>query len=416
MIDRPAAAGRFTTFASLRHRDFRLLWLGLTISGAGSAMQSLGIGWLVIQLAVREGVPHLAPFYLGLIGLARGAPSVVFVLYGGVLSDRMNRRKLLMVTRSAAAVIAAVLAALTISNLITLWMLMLLSVLSSFDLSLDNPTRQAITPQLVPQRDLMSAVGLNQSTLHVAALAGPLIGGLLIVPFDVGGLMAANALGYVAAVALLLAMRPLPDPPPARHPGPLRALGEGLAFIRQDAALRLIVGVSLLAAFLVRPVNAMVPAIAYQTLGLGALELSWLLAAGGLGALAGSITLATIRPADPARLFVVVTVGWGCAVVLLAAQTALPGAMLSLALMHASQVLFGGIGFVQIQVRAPDRLRGRVISIFNSTNATGGFAALGQVAVGALASSISLALSVSAGGVLLVLLGAVVLRGTASWR
>src|SRR5437879_12049302 len=121
-----AEPGRTSALAALDFRDFRLFWFGLVVSNIGSWMQIYGLGWLVVQLAIRDGVPQLAPFYLGLVGLARAIPGLAFGLFGGAVADRADRRRLLIVTQSSAAVVAAVLGILTLTDHIIIVAIVLL--------------------------------------------------------------------------------------------------------------------------------------------------------------------------------------------------------------------------------------------------------------------------------------------------
>ena len=288
-LDEASAAepGRTSTLAALEFRDFRLFWFGLVVSNIGSWMQIYGLGWLVVQLAIRDGVPQLAPFYLGLVGLARAIPGLAFGLFGGAVADRADRRRLLMVTQIAAAIVAVVLAALTITEHINIVEVVLISALNSIIFSFDAPTRQAMVPRLVTDRELMSAIGLNSAAFNGATLIGPLIGGILIIPFGVGGLMLINAISYLAVVAALVAIAPQPSET-RRRLSMLASIREGLAYIRQDPVLRWVVLLTVATALFTRPYIQLLPAEA-QFLGVGALELSWLLAASGVGALAGAL-------------------------------------------------------------------------------------------------------------------------------
>ena len=150
-LDEASAAepGRTSALAALEFRDFRLFWFGLVVSNIGSWMQIYGLGWLVVQLAIRDGVPHLAPFYLGLVGLARAIPGLAFGLFGGAVADRADRRRLLIVTQVSAAIVASVLAILTITEHINIVEIVLISALNSVIFSFDAPTRQAMVPRLV---------------------------------------------------------------------------------------------------------------------------------------------------------------------------------------------------------------------------------------------------------------------------
>src|SRR2546428_4493645 len=185
--------GRTSMLAALGYRDFRLFWFGLVVSNIGTWMQQFGLGWLVVQLAIKDGVPHLAPFYLGLVGLSRAVPGLAFGLFGGAVADRADPRRPLLATPTSAAVVAAIPAALTISQHINILEIVLLSAMNSIIFPFDAPVRQAVVPRLVSQRELMSAIGLNSAAFNGATLVGPLLGGVLIIPFGVGGPMLLNA-------------------------------------------------------------------------------------------------------------------------------------------------------------------------------------------------------------------------------
>src|SRR5436189_3124223 len=241
-LDEATAAepGRTSAWSALEHRDFRLFWIGLVVSNIGTWMQQFGLGWLVVQLAIKDGVPQLAPFYLGLVGLSRALPGLAFGLFGGVVADRADRRRLLLLTQSSAAVAAAVLAFLAITNQINIVEIVLISALNSIIFSFDAPTRQAMVPRLVSDKQLMSAIGLNSAAFNGATLVGPLVGGVLIIPFGVGGLMLINAISYLAVVAALVVISPQPSE--TRHRlSMLASIREGLAYIRRDPVLRWVV-------------------------------------------------------------------------------------------------------------------------------------------------------------------------------
>ncbi|HEV2012254.1 MAG TPA: MFS transporter, partial [Candidatus Limnocylindria bacterium] len=208
--------GRTSALAALRYRDFRLFWFGLLVSNIGTWMQMFGQGYLVVLLAMRDGVPQLAPLYLGLVGLARAIPGLTLGLFGGALADRTDRRRLLLVTQSAAAVTAAILATLAITDKINIVEILLLGALNSTIFAFDAPTRQSMVPRLVPERDLMSAIGLNSAAFNGPQIIGPVIGGLIFAPFvgqptfGAGLLFYINAISYLAVVVALLRIRPVP--------------------------------------------------------------------------------------------------------------------------------------------------------------------------------------------------------------
>src|SRR2546428_12591851 len=377
-LDEASAAepGRTSTLAALDFRDFRLFWFGLVVSNIGSWMQIYGLGWLVVQLAIRDGVPQLAPFYLGLVGLARAIPGLAFGLFGGAVADRADRRRLLIVTQTSAAMVAFILALLTITEHINIVEIVLISAMNSIIFSFDAPTRQAMVPRLVSDKELMSAIGLNSAAFNGATLVGPLIGGVLIIPFGVGGLMIINAISYVAIVVALVLMRPQPVDA-VRHLPLIESIREGLSFIRGDPVLRWVVTLSVATALFTRPYIQLLPAEA-QFLGVGALELSWLLAASGGGALAGALFTASLGSwRRRGALLVAAAFAHGTLLTLFGTQHGVLGAMVFVGLTSLAVMVFLGMANTLMQTRTPDALRGRVMSVH--TMVFMGFMPLGQM-------------------------------------
>ncbi|MGH3131952.1 MAG: MFS transporter, partial [Gaiellaceae bacterium] len=364
-LDEAAAAepGRTSAWSALEHRDFRLFWVGLVVSNIGTWMQQFGLGWLVVQLAIKDGAPQLAPFYLGLVGLARAVPGLAFGLFGGVVADRADRRRLLIITQTSASIVAAILAFLTITERINIVEVVLISALNSIIFSFDAPTRQAMVPRLVSDEKLMSAIGLNSAAFNGATLVGPLVGGVLIIPFGVGGLMLINAITYLAIVVALLLMRPQPAVESTRKLSMLELIREGLSFIRGDPVLRWVIALSIATAMLTRPYIQLLPAEA-QFLGVGALELSWLLAASGAGALAGALATASLGSwRRRGALLVGAAIAHGTLLILFGAQHTVVGAMVFVGLTSLAVMVFLGMANTLMQTRTPDALRGRVMSV-----------------------------------------------------
>jgi predicted MFS family arabinose efflux permease len=402
-LDEAAAAepGRTSAWSALEHRDFRLFWIGLVVSNVGTWMQQFGLGWLVVQLAIRDGAPQLAPFYLGLVGLARAVPGLAFGLFGGVVADRADRRRLLIITQTSAAIVAAVLGVLTITDRINIVEVVLLSALNSIIFSFDAPTRQAMVPRLVSDKELMSAIGLNSAAFNGATLVGPLIGGVLIIPFGVGGLMMINAFTYAAIVAALILMRRQPTIE-SKNVSMLESIREGLSFIRGDPVLRWVVTLSVATALFTRPYIQLLPAEA-QFLGVGALELSWLLAASGGGALVGALGTASLGSWERrGALLVGAAVAHGTLLIFFGAQHTVLGAMVFVGLTSLAVMVFLGMANTLMQTRTPDALRGRVMSVH--TMVFMGFMPLGQLILGSVGTLIGINNAFLVGGVIVTLL------------
>src|ERR1700716_1923518 len=395
--------GRPSALAALEFRDFRLFWFGLVVSNIGSWMQIYGLGWLVVQLAIRDGVPQLAPFYLGLVGLSRAIPGLTFGLFGGAVADRAARRPLLIVPQSSASVVAFILAILTITEHINIVEVVLISAMNSIIFSFDAPTRQAMVPRLVSDRELMSAIGLNSAAFNGATLVGPLIGGVLIIPFGVGGLMLINAISYLAVVAALLVISPQPS---ERRPrlSMLASIREGLAYIRRDPVLRWVVVLAVATALFTRPYIQLLPAEA-QMLGVGAIELSWLLAASGAGALLGALVTASLGGwKHRGALLVGAAFAHGTLLIFFGLQHTVIGAMVFVGLTSLAVMVYLGMANMLTQTRTPDALRGRVMSVH--TMVFIGFMPLGQMVLGSVGTLVAINNAFLVGGVIVTLLAA----------
>ena len=396
--------GRTSAIAALRYRDFRLFWFGLLVSNIGTWMQMFGQGYLVVLLAVRDGVPQLAPLYLGLVGLARAIPGLTLGLFGGALADRTDRRRLLLVTQSAAAATAAILATLAITGRINIVEILLLGALNSTIFAFDAPTRQSMVPRLVPERDLMSAIGLNSAAFNGPQIIGPVIGGLIYAPFTdtptfgAGILFYINAISYLAVVVALLRMRPVPIIGKSGDVTMLESIREGLAYIRKDTVVKWIVILAATTALFARPYIQLLPAVAHDLLRVGAVELSWMLAASGVGALLGSLGTAALG--DMRRRGAVLigsAVAFGTLLVVFTMQRTLLPSLPLLVLLGFSTMVFLGMANGLLQTRSPDHLRGRVMSVY--TMVFMGLMPLGSMVMGSIGSVAGTGAGLLAGGV-----------------
>jgi len=373
-------------------------------------MQRFGLGWFVVELALHEGNPALGSLYLGLLGLSQGVPGIVVGLFGGVLADRMERRRLLLLSRMGSMVVAVALAALVLSGQAEVAPILLLSLIGAVATSVDFPTRQSLLSSIVPQRDLMSAVGLTQASGNASMLVGPLIGGLLILPIGVGGLMIVNAVSSIATIAALVVLRPLPQATAPAHESILRSLADGIAYVAREPVLRWVVGLGAVIGFFARPYIQLMPAFAAVSLGVGPVELSWLLAAIGFGTLSGSLISGSFGNRRRTGMSLAGSVlVCGIALVLFAIQRSLVPAMALLVVTAICHFLFAGIAFTLMQTRTPDHLRGRAVAIFITT--LQGLGPLGILTFGSLGAVIGVDRSLALGGlVAAVAAGLVMLR------
>lgn len=401
MTARPAS-----TLSALRYGEFRLLFSGLVAANLGLWMQEFALGWLVVQLAVREGNPALAGFYLGLRSLAGAVPALALGLFAGVYADRTDRRQLLIKTRVASAIFAALLAVLVITDHVNIFIVMLISAASTAAFAFDMPGRHAILPSVVPPRDLFSAVGLMRASMQAAHAIGPLIAGLLIVPIGIGGVLLAKAALVTASIGPMLPMKPRPAHAGARDLGVLASLREGLTHMRRDDLIRWCVILQIAFAFLAQAFMQLLPAVAVETLSVGATELSWLVGAVGAGALAGAFLIASVaRVERRGGLMLGTMLAIGAALVLFGLQREVAGAVVVLVAIGVLQQVFFGTLTVTMQLAAPDRLRGRIMGIQSVVFM--GCGPLGVLAIGTLGTFIGVSNAILIGGlgVLLVATG-----------
>ena len=402
---RPARAP--STFSALRYPEFRLLFGGLVGGNLGLWMQEFAVGWLVVQLAVRDGNPALAGFYLGLRSLASAVPALAFGLFAGVFADRTDRRQLLLAARVVSAVVAAVLAAMVMTDRVNIGIVMVLSAASAAAFAFDMPGRHAILPRVVPAPELFSAIGLTRASMQAAHAIGPLIAGLLIIPIGIGGVLLVVTALVAMSVVAMFPMRPQPAHAGARDLGVLASLREGVGHMRNDELIRWCVILQIAFAILAQAYMSLLPAVAVETLSVGATELSWLVGAVGTGALAGAFLIASVaRVRLRGRLLLATFLGIGMALALFGVQRQVLGAVVVLVALGVLQQVFLGTLTVTLQLAAPDRLRGRIMGIQSVVFM--GCGPLGVLAIGTLGTFIGVSTAILVGGALVALVAIVV--------
>lgn len=395
--------------ASLRkYRNFRLYFAGQIISYSGSWMQDTALPWLVLQLT------H-SPFQVGLLVFCRYGPFMVGGLYGGVIADRFDNRRVLMCSQSLSMCVAAGLATVAFTGNSTLWLLFLLATGSGIALVFDNPSKHALIYQLVGRDELPNAVSLNVSLQNAAKVVGPAIGGVLIAAVGAGWCFAVNACSFLAVLAALVAMRAaeLFALQRGERQGGLRALREGIAYVRTSLLLQTIMGIGVvLGLFGFSVMRTLLSVLARETLHGGPRTFGALYAAYGAGAVVGA--LASAARIQTGRRFLIGGALLFSAPILVLAPvraTALAAALLVVA--GAGWATWSGQALAQVQLAAPDQLRGRVISLYTYTVIAA--APLGGLLGGWMADvgGTRLAFAISGGaGVAAALAGAAVLHGS----
>ncbi|HLZ09656.1 MAG TPA: MFS transporter, partial [Chloroflexota bacterium] len=287
----PPAGPRLQTFRALRHRDFRLLWIGLVVSAVGTWMQIIAQSLLVLRITNGSAIA------LGVVSLAQALAFFLFAFVGGALADRVDKRRLLLVTQSVAAILALALGFLALTGVVQVWMIVLLAFCSGTVLSFDQPTRSALIPILVPREDLMNAISLQSVIFNGASVIGPALGGLAVGLIGIPGNFFLNALSFVG---VLIALWLVKVPPAAlaaatdRRGSFVGSVRAALTTVARDPVLPWILSGYGALLFLGPSPSLILPIFATQILHLEPIQLGLLFTASGLGTIVGALAIASL--------------------------------------------------------------------------------------------------------------------------
>jgi MFS family permease len=285
-LDRLGGFSRVNLLAPLRHRDFRLLWSGMTISLFGDGIFFVAMAWQAYDL-------WNAPAALSLLGIGMTVSTIAFLLPAGVLSDRVDRRLLMLCADVGRATVVALLAALSLAGLLTFWELVVLVTLYGVGTAFFTPAFEAIVPDIVPSADLAAANSLDQFVRPIALrIAGPAAGGALVAGVGTGAAFGIDAATFVASAVALLLMRPPAHPRSEHASSSLSAVGEGVRFVRGRVWLwgTLLSAAIAYLAFM-GPAEVLLPYIVKNELHASAADLGLVFGAGGIGAVAAALTM-----------------------------------------------------------------------------------------------------------------------------
>jgi MFS family permease len=368
------------TFAALSHPNYRLWFVGQLFSLMGTWMQSTAQGYLVYELTHSSA-------YLGVVAFAAGVPTWLFMLWAGVLADRVPRRSMLMVTQVAMMLGAALLAGLVFAGAIRPWHLVALAFVLGTANAFDAPARQAFVLELVDRTDLGNAIALNALMFNSAVVVGPAVGGAVYAALGPGWCFTANAVSFLGVLGALAAMRLAAPPPPPARGSALAALRQGLGYVAAHRHIRVIIG--LLAAVTVLGFSyvSLLPAFAVKILHGDARVNGLLQTARGVGALGTALYLASLgRRRRSGRLLALGSVVLPIALIAFSAARALPLALGALVVVGVGLILFFNNANALIQSLAADDLRGRVMGAYSLTMF--GLLPLGSLGMGTLAAQI----------------------------
>jgi MFS family permease len=383
-------AGPRLPFAALRHRDFRVFWVGIVLSGFGSNFTQIAMSWQIYEMTG-------SPLQLGLLGLVRAVPSMVLLLFGGLLADAVDRRRLMISTQGGQLSVSATLLVLALMGGLSPGVFYVASALFALFSSLESPARQAVVPNMVPAADLTNALALNSTQRSVALIAGPPLAGVVLGAFGPAANYAVDSVSWLVMLGALLSIQPVAQAVGGRRSVSVGALREGFAYVWTHPLLLMMMLLDFTQTVFGNA-RGLLPVYASDILNVGPQGFGILSAANSLGAIATAAGLSMFGRIRRAGIGVLISV------LIFAASSAL---------FAYSQVfwLSAGLLFVQgvantvstvlrstiLQLNIPDALRGRVSSV-NMVFTNGG-PQLGQFRAGAMAEWLGPELAVLSGAV-----------------
>ena len=359
---------------ALRHRDFRVFFAGQAVALVGSWMQQVAQAWLVLSLTN-------SPLRLGLVGSLNFLPILLFALVGGAVADRLPKRRLLVLTQSLLFCQTATLALLIVSGRVRYWHICVLALVWGIANTIDLPVRQAFVVELAGRTDVTSAVALNSAAFNVARIVGPAAAGLLIARAGVAPAYFINAGAFVVVIVALLTVRARGTPLPRGGTTIGEEIREGVGYVLHTPRILILLAVLAVISITVFNFSVYVPLFARQVLGLGPEGFGLLMAAVGVGAVGGALTLGALQAPSISLLF---TTGFLSCIGLLVMSTVGRFGVAAAVLFVLGWISVMVVAGCQaaLQLAAPDRLRGRIMSLH--TFIYGGVFPFGAFTVGSI--------------------------------
>ena len=384
----PTLQGRSRTLEALRYRDYRLYWFGQLISVLGHQMLIMALGWMVYDMTGSR-------LQLGLLGLVTAVPAILLNLAGGVVADKVNPRRLIMGTQTTAAVVVGVLATLSATGHVQPWHIMVTAFLMGGLGAFDQPSRQAIFPHLIERRAMMNAVALNSSIWQGTRILGPALAGVLI---DLVGASIAFYLAAAGFITFVLFLSNVRMPQIEREPSAnfLQDMASGLKFIRDNHIFTFLLGMTFFNSFFGMSYIFLMPVFQKDVLRVGASGLGLLLAMGGVGALSGTIIVASLGNIRRRGLLMIGgAVAFGFLLVLFANSRWFPVSLVLVGLAGAASSIYMVLAQSTLQILVPDQFRGRVMGFWGITYS---LMPLGGFQGGVMATIFSAPIAVALGG------------------
>ena len=342
----------------VRHRNFRLFWIGQTLSLIGTWMQTMGVGWLALELTD-------SAFYVGLVATASSIPILLFTMPAGAIVDRSDKLRIVRVAQAAFLVETSTLWLLTLTGRITIGWLLALAFVNGVIASIEIPARQAMMIDLVGRDDLPDAIALNSSGFNLARVIGPGLAAGVIARFGIAWCFFLNAASFVAVLAGLFMMRLPPYVAQPNRASPWQGVVQVMRYMRDTREVRALMVMVTVYSILGAPVLALMPVVAREMFGLGAGGYGLLLSFLGVGGLTGALGLAAVGDrVSRIRLLTIASMTWP-AMLMIFSITRVPWAGFALLfVVGCVMILNGAISNGLLQAIVPDAFRGRIMAAY----------------------------------------------------
>ena len=346
------------TFRSLKYRDYRLLWIGTLFTSSGQWIQQITVGWLTYELTN-------SAFLLGAVNGFRALPLLFFAPLGGVAADRVERKLLMQLTQVGLLIATAIMAAVVFSGQLKLWHLFAFTFITGIAWAFNNPVRQSVVVNLVPKHDLMNALALNSAGFNITRIVGPSIGGFMIAHMGGGENFTLQSTFYIGVIAMV-SMMVIPAVASRKAVVSVRQnLTDGFSYVMHHPQLRIQLALAFVPTILAFPYMALMPIFAEDVLGKGASGFGLMGSAVGIGAVVGTLTLATLKNVQhKGHLMIVSVFVLGSSLILFALSRSFELSLVILMVTGAAQMLYLTTNQTILQLTIEDEMRGRVMGIY----------------------------------------------------
>jgi predicted MFS family arabinose efflux permease len=380
-------------FKAFQYRDFRLLWAGACTSSIGTWMQELAQNWLVLDISN-------SPFWLGLDSFLGDFPIFILSLVGGVVADRMDRRKLLVMSQVVQMSSAFLLTVLIATKHVQIWHILVLSAVVGTAQAFGGPAYQALVPSLVSKEDLPNAIALNSIQFNLARVIGPVLGGLALTNLGAAWCFGLNGISFIAVIISLVLLH-INFQPKKTDESMLTSMTQGIVFIRSQGAMAGLIGIAFGMTALAIPMITFLPVFAKDVFLAGPKTYTYFLASSGVGSVAGALTVAAlgnVTNKGRVALVMLICLGAGVAAFALSHNVFLSCAML----FFSGASMMGAFAMISslVQLITTNEMRGRVMSVYNV--AFRGGMPLGSLMAGFLVPKFTAPVVIAANGLLLV--------------